>query len=271
MRYGERYVINKSDKVVIYGAATTGAIIHSVFMKEGFEVIAFVDKRADEIDSYYGLPVLNLEQTEELLKENEEIIVIIGIKNVFEHEAIARRMWGLGCDRIIFRPYDEVKGEGKEKDKILNEVYSAIMAGKIPEEAYAIEAFEEHVLQDKALIESDSDSVVADIPVYYIFTDLYKDIDILWGDIPCLGLIPHIGLFNLFQGIENEDYHEYIKFCREAALRSGGIKITKAWEESVYRNRLDVFNHMQYEWEHDRGFLLRMLFGRIITRRDILI
>lgn len=257
MRYGERYVINKSDKVVIYGAATTGAIIHSVFMKEGFEVIAFVDKRADEIDSYYGLPVLNLEQTEELLKENEEIIVIIGIKNVFEHEAIARRMWGLGCDRIIFRPYDEVKGEGKEKDKILNEVYSAIMAGKIPEEAYAIEAFEEHVLQDKALIESDSDSVVANIPVYYIFTDLYKDIDILWGDIPCLGLIPHIGLFNLFQGIENEDYHEYIKFCREAALRSGGIKITKAWEESVYRNRLDVFNHMQYEWEHDRGFFVK--------------
>ena len=111
------------------------------------------------------------------------------------------------------------------------------MAGKIPEEAYAIEAFEEHVLQDKALIESDSDSVVADIPVYYIFTDLYKDIDILWGDIPCLGLIP--------------------QFCREAALRSGGIKITKAWEESVYRNRLDVFNHMQYEWEHDRGFFVK--------------
>ena len=38
MRYGERYVINKSDKVVIYGAATTGAIIHSVFMKEDLKL-----------------------------------------------------------------------------------------------------------------------------------------------------------------------------------------------------------------------------------------
>ena len=257
MRYGERYTIDKNNKIVIYGAATTGAIIYSAFAREGFDVIAFVDKRADEIDSYYGLPVWSLEQIECLLKEHEKIIVIIGIKNVFEHEKIAKEIWGLGCKRIIFRPYDEVNGNGEEKDKDLNRIYSAILAGEIPEEACGVEAFEEQVLWDKAIIEDNDSYVIANIPVCYVFTDLYKDMDILWGDIPCLGLISHIGLFKLFNGIENEDYYEYIKFCREAALRSGGIKITKAWEESVYRNRLDVFNHMQYEWEHDRSFFVK--------------
>lgn len=257
MRYGKRYAINRNSKIVIYGAATTGAIIYSAFIQNGFDVIAFVDKRADEIESYHDRPVLNLEQAGKLFDKNIDIIAVIGIKNVFEHEKIAKKILNLGCDKIIFRPYDEVDGKGKEKDKILNEVYSNILSGEIPKEGYVIDAFGEYDLQDKAVIEDNDNYVIANIPIYYIYTDLYENVDILWGDILCLGLIPHIGLFNFFQGIENEDYHEYMKFCREAALRSGGIKITKAWEESVYRNRLDVFIHMQYEWEHDRNFFVR--------------
>lgn len=257
MKYGEKYTISKSSKIMIYGAATTGALIYSAFIKKGYNVAAFIDKRADEIEAYYCLPVLNLEQTGEFFKENKEIIIIIGIKNVFEHEKIAKKLWLLGCNKIIFRPYNEVKGVGNEKDRKLNEIYSNILAGEVPEEGYEIKGFEEQAFLDKAIIESDEQYVVADIPIYYVFTDFYKDMNILWGDIPCLGLVPHIGLFNFFLGIENEDYLEYIKFCREAALRSGGIIISKAWEESVYRNRLDVFNHMQYEWEHDRSFFVK--------------
>lgn len=257
MKYGKKYAINKTSKVIIYGAATTGAIVYSTFIRYGIEVIAFIDKRADEIESYYNLPVIDLNQTEKLIQENRDIIIVIGIKNVFEHEKIAKKICGLGCNKIIFRPYKEIKGEGSEKDKEINTIYSSILSGELPQEVYEVADFEEQSFSDKAIIETDDNYVVANIPIYYVFTDRYKDRNILWGDIPCLGLVPHIGLFNFFSGTENEDYHEYIKFCREAALRSGGIKISKAWEESVYKNRLDVFNHMQYEWEHDKGFFIK--------------
>ena len=257
MKYGKKYAISKTSKVIIYGAATTGAIVYSTFIRYGIEVIAFIDKRASEIESYYNLPVIDLNQTEKLIQENREIIIVIGIKNVFEHEKIAKKICGLGCNKIIFRPYKEIKGEGSEKDKEINTIYSSILSGELPQEVYEVEDFEEQNFSDKAVIETDDNYVVANIPIYYVFTDCYKDRNILWGDIPCLGLVPHIGLFKFFLGTENEDYHEYIKFCREAALRSGGIKTSKAWEESVYKNRLDVFNHMQYELEHDNGFFIK--------------
>lgn len=256
MECGKKYTINQRTSIIIYGAATTGALIYSTFIKEECNVIAFIDKRADEIESYYDLPVLNLEQAGELFKENKEIIVIIGIKNVFEHEKIAKELWYLGCNKIIFRPYNVVKGKGEEWDKALNKAYSNILQGEIPEEGYEIEGFEEQFFLDKAVIESDDQYVVANIPIYYVFTDR-KGKNSLWEDISCFGLVPHIGLFKFFLGIDNEDYLEYIKFCREAALKSGGIKVSKAWEESVYKNRLDVFNHMQYEWEHDRSFFIK--------------
>ena len=257
MIYGEKFDISKTSKVIIYGAATTGAIIYHNLVRLGFQVIAFIDKRADEIESYYDLPVWNLRQAETYFKENDSVITIIGIKNVFEHEKTAKKLWKIGCNRIIFRPYKEIEGNGEIQDKALNIIYDQIMKGDYPDEGYIVEKFEQFPLKDTAVVEEIDDYVIASIPRYYVFSDNYNDEKIIWGNIPCLGLVPHIGLFRLFLGQDNDDYKEYMKFCREAALRSGGIVVSKAWEDSVYNNRLDVFNHMQYSWEHDRNFFVR--------------
>ena len=116
---------------------------------------------------------------------------------------------------------------------------------------------EKKCLKDHAIILDQGDDITANIPVPYVFTDKYEDSTIIWGDIPCLGLFPHLGLFNMFDGKWNSDYVEYMQYCRRAAEKSGGVVTSKAWEASVYQNRLDVFNHMQYSWEHDRNFFIR--------------
>ncbi len=254
MYYGEKYILNDNSRIIIYGAATTGAILYHNLCNEEYRVIAFIDMRAEEIGSYYGLPVLSFAEAEKCFEQDDNIVVIVGVKNVFEHEKIARMLWEMKCNKIIFRPYNEVQGTGNACDKELNEIYDEALSGKLSY-CYIIDGFEELILKDNAVICEDSKYVIANIPSQYVFTDNYKNI--IWGDIPCLGLIPHIGLFNLFLGNENQDYKEYIHFCREAALRSGGIVTTKAWEDSVYSNRLDVFNHMQYAWEHDRSFFIK--------------
>lgn len=256
MRYGEKYILNKNSKIVIYGAATTGAILYHNLSNQGYDIVAFMDKRADEIDSYYDLPVWNFQEAEMYFETDNEIVVIIGIKNVFEHEKIARTLWGMKCNKIVFRPYNAVEGMGSIKDKELNKIYEQALHGSLSY-CYIINDYEDISLKDNAIILENNEYVIANIPSQYVFTDNYKDKNILWGDIPCLGLIPHIGLFNLFLGKQNQDYKEYICFCREAALRSGGIVTSKAWEDSVFANRLDVFNHMQYAWEHDRSFFIK--------------
>lgn len=267
MQYGELYEFDENASVIIYGAATTGKKIYQNLIKHGYQVLAFIDKRADEIDSYYDLPVLSVEQAEEIFRNNDKIISIIGIKNVFEHEKIAKQLWQSGCKRIFFRPYAVLDGNGNVEDKKLNHTYDKIIKGEFPQKGCVIEGFDEFVLIDQAIIEKDDYYVIANIPVYYVWTDNYKDQNIIWGDIPCLGLVPHIGLFNLFIGNYNKDYLEYIKFCKEAAARSGGIVISKAWEDSVYKNRLDVFNHMQYAWEHNRSFFVKNAINAVYNQK----
>lgn len=257
MLYGQAYTLNEKSTILIYGAATTGAIIYHNLVQQGFYVVAFIDKRAVEIDSYYDLPVWDMKQAQAYYKENNNVVTIIAIKNVFEHEKIARILWNLGCKKILFRPYQEVTGKGTLEDATVNEAYSKILLGEYPGEAYMVEGYEQGELTDKAILKEMNDEIIANIPAYYVFTDNYENKDIIWGDIPCFGLITHMGLFRLFAGQDNDDYEEYMKFCRQAALRSGGIVVSKAWEESVYLNRLDVFNHMEYAWEHDRDFFVR--------------
>lgn len=258
MKYGEKYQIDENSQVILYGAATTGAIIHRCFTEHGYHVAAFIDKRADEVDSYYELPVLSMQEAEKYFAKTPEAVVVVAVKNVFEHEKIAKELWQVGCDKIIFRPYAVVSGEGEPRDCMLNQAYDAILQGKFQCELYRINGFDRAALKDRAVIcEEENGYVIAHIPVHDVWTDDYEDKEIIWGDIPCLGLVPHIGLFRFFKGEENEEYEEYIKYCRQAAERSGGIVTSVTWENSVYKNRLDVFNHMQSAWEHNRDFFVQ--------------
>lgn len=258
MKYGDKYQIDLDSSVILYGAATTGAIIYQRFQERGFHVAAFIDKRADETDSYYGLPVISLGEAKEWFVKMPETVVVVAVKNVFEHETIARELWWAGCKKIIFRPYATVNGGGEEKDVILNQVYDEILKGEFRRDLYRIEGFDKPKPKDQAIIrEHENGDVVVNIPIYDVWTDDYEDKSIIWGDIPCLGLVPHIGLFRLFKGEENDDYEAYIKYCRQAAERSGGIVTSQKWENSVYKNRLDVFNHMQSAWEHNGNFFIQ--------------
>lgn len=259
MIYGENYVLQRADHILLYGAATTGAILYTNLTKSGFHVQGFIDQRADEINSYYGLPVWDAVSAGGCEK-NRNSVVIIAIKNVFEHERVAGTLWRAGFRRVIFRPGGSVCGEETEPERLLNMVYDRVMnkggIGELPP-CPEIKGIAHKTLKDHAIVLDQGDYVTANIPAPYVFTDKYEDRDIMWGDIPCLGLLPHLGLFDMFNGNWNSDYAEYMKYCRQAAEKSGGIVTSGAWEASVYQNRLDVFNHMQYSWEHDRSFFIK--------------
>ena len=259
MIYADMYTIQKEDPILLYGAATTGAILYGNLTDAGYRVAAFIDQRAHEIDSYYGLPVWDPAAAGRYA-EQYAAVVIIAIKNVFEHERIAESLWNLGFEKIIFRPYRSVCGEETETERMLNTAYDRIISREgivnIPA-CPAVTGRERQTLKDHAVILDQGDYVTANIFAPYVFTDYHENEEVLWGDIPCLGLLPHLGLFDLFNGNWNPDYAEYMKYCRQAAEESGGIVTSKAWEASVYRNRMDVFNHMEYSWEHDRNFFVR--------------
>lgn len=256
VRYGDTYSLDSSSDFLIYGAATTGAIVYKKLKELSVNVLAFVDKRANEIEQYYDLPVWDLKDLY-AYKGNKDVCIFIAIKNVFEHEKIAMELQQIGYKKIIFRPYQIVTDIGAKDDACLNGAYDSILNGQMPIQCKTIKNFSTHVLKDNAIIRDLGDYIIANIPIQYIFTDIHVDDEGIWNDIPCLGMLAHIGLFEMLNGVKNDDWQEYIKFCRNAALRSGGIITSKAWEDSVYKNRIDVFQHMQYSWEHDKEFFVR--------------
>lgn len=259
MIYAGNYTLRKQDHILLYGAATTGAILYANLTNAGYQVAAFIDQRAYEIDTYYGLPVWDVATAGRYAKQFAAV-VIVAIKNVFEHERVAGGLWDAGFEKIIFRPYRSVCGEETEAEHMLNTAYDQIIRRDgittVPPCPVVI-GREQKMLKDRAVIFDQGDYVTANIFAPYVFTDKYEDQEIRWGDIPCLGLLPHLGLFDVFNGNLNLNYAEYMNYCRQAAEESGGIITSEAWEASVYQNRMDVFNHMEYSWEHDRDFFTR--------------
>lgn len=250
-----KIVMTENREVILYGAATTGGILYKGLCKQGIYVKAFVDKRAHEIDKYQGIDVLSIEELNSI-SDKDDIVVIIAIKNVFEHEKIANLLFSGGFQNIIYRPQNTLEGRGTDNENELNKIYDYALEGKLTigmswSRKNRV-TFPE--VKDNALLCENGHMVSVRISAAFIYSDLYDNKELIWGDIPMYSLLPHLGLFRSYSGIRDDYKDLYLVFCHEAAARSGGIVTSKEWENSVLNNRLDVFQHMEYAWNNERDF-----------------
>lgn len=246
------YTLGFNDRIVLYGAASTGLIFKRILEEHGLNVVAFLDKRAEEIETFEGVPVYlpALFETENC----KEFVIIIAIKNVFEHEKIAEQFINNGFFKVIFRPYEAIMLNVSGKQNELNMVYDAIQNSNfdlnmsIP---YAtLTKSEQH---NFALIDEDEEYCTVYLPTELIFTDRL-DQEGKWNDISIFFLFPHIELFSTFAGKSKKSFDSYKGFCVEAAHKIGGIKTTESWFNSVLKQRLDVYNNMELNYELSPSF-----------------
>ena len=67
--------IGADSVFAIYGAATTGAIIYRNLVQQGLQVGCFIDRRYAEIDSYFDVPVLSVEEFAQKFDKNTTYIL----------------------------------------------------------------------------------------------------------------------------------------------------------------------------------------------------
>ena len=118
----EYFQLDKSVPLILYGAATIGRLLYQYLTGQNFRVAGFMDTRADEIGELCGLPVFSVDDD----KVSRECVIIIAVKNVFEHERIAAELQKRGYYRMIYRPYEVLGGQGNSLERELNEVYDKI-------------------------------------------------------------------------------------------------------------------------------------------------
>lgn len=239
--------IGADSVFAIYGAATTGAIIYRNLVQQGLQVGCFIDRRYAEIDSYFDVPVLSVEEFAQKFDKNT--IVIVAVKNVFAHENIVCRFIEYGYYIVVYKSKNLIKNMAGLHDQILGKVYDAVFDGsmirgcEIPlTHKIGFETFE-----DDTYVEMEDEYIRAKIPAAFVFSDKYEDKSIIWNSVNMMGLVPHLDFFSCIQGQKDHIYEDYMIYCHQAAQRSGGIVTSDKWEEGVLENRIDIYYNMELE------------------------
>lgn len=253
------FSVSENRNIVIYGAATSGKIVYDILKKNQIDIIAFIDKRADELDELYGKRIVgSIDDISDL--DKADCVVIIAVKNVFEHSKIAGTLLKSGINCILYKPYTVLIGEGTEDEKTISDCYDCLLSNQMEKLSHIPKTkdISAYVCKDSALIKEEEDYVWARVPTCLIYANKTEGEESVWGDIPILSMFPHIGLFRecLCEQAEN-GIEDYVAFCCEAARNTGGVEITERWKENVVSNRADVFRNMETAYELDKDFFLR--------------
>ena len=264
-----KFVFDKHAEIWLYGAATTGVLTYNHLKAEGYNVLGFIDKRADEISELCGLEVYSINNLLANVKSLDDVVVILTIKNVFEHYRIANNLFKNGIKNIIYYPYESIKGIPSEEQQQLYNIMDKINKRQkldkcILPKTSAINIVE---LKDQCVIGEEGEYIITYLPVNLLFTDrqqktnkvlnIKDDDDIKELDKNIMTLMPHISFFAFLLGDDNYGYEKYIDFCEKAARRIDCFEITDRWRKNVFLNRVEVFENMNKEYEKHSDFFVK--------------
>jgi hypothetical protein len=241
------FSINKNSHILIYGAMVYGRKLYKKLSTEGFRVAGFVDKRANEIENVNGLPVWTIEN----MPVNSKTVVILTIKNVFDHSIIAEQInKSKKCFKVICIHKPVLEGNGTKEQNKLASVHHALFHAdifhnpifdKIPIEVIN-NAFE---FKDYSIRSSSADRVLAYIPIEMIYSaPEINNVKYEWAEKNIMTL-PHIGLFHYFDGDirHNDILSDYVDFAKKTT-HLNGVQVTEKWAENLIDSKLKVWNSM---------------------------
>ena len=122
-------IISNNTQFYLYGYVHIAKTVGTALEKAGFQVKGYIDKRANDLKSITDRPVYSMDNTEELPKQ--ESVVIICLRNMVSHEAIAEALNQRGFKYILYLPTAlHIK---PHYEKIIRTIYNKICAGFINE------------------------------------------------------------------------------------------------------------------------------------------
>ena len=92
------FSLTKECNIAFYGALSIGNVLCKIFRSAGFHIVTFIDRRACELSTISGIPVVTIDN----IPLQKDLTVIITTKNVFDHYKIANDLLKRGVENIIF-------------------------------------------------------------------------------------------------------------------------------------------------------------------------
>lgn len=250
-----RFQFNNQVQVIIYGAGGDGRRTVLYLSELGYHVIAVIDKRADEIHEIYGVPVKGAEDLNNVYASNRNTVLIITVKNVFEHASIVRTCLGFGIHRIIYKPYPTLQGMHGVWDSI-NMAYEKIITQRIGSGCFEVIETQENMLfqeRDCLLVKNNEDKVVANVPAEMLCN---YDREISWARVPMNHFFPIIDLYKnlLNQSNNGEECCRFFLLYCGSWLSDNQLQLTEGLKHSLINSRVQVFYEMQKKCDFDRDY-----------------
>jgi len=163
------YQLKKDYKYVIYGAAFMGDFMEQGLRKAGYQVSAFLDKRADKLQMLNGIRIYHPDKFKDDDKDNT--VVIVAITNPFEHPMVARYLVDKGYKKVIYKMSSDDRYQAEYAHNLF-EIYEQILEGKISENTAVFEYADDfkNVYFEESMVVNKSDSeVVVYVPLELCF------------------------------------------------------------------------------------------------------
>lgn len=248
------YSFNKSTPIILYGAAAIGQIMYHVLSAQNYNLSGFIDKRASEMESYCNLPVWDI--SNKFLNLNS--IVIVSVKNVFEHEQIVNLLIKRGFHNLIYKSANVLNNCASQEEIAISNIYDAILDSRLIQEQDVSVTDQAHIYDyfDHAYICREGDYVYAHIPNEFVYTNNYPVDESKWGNVNIMAFFPHVRFFKFLLGDMTQNPMHYLKeYCIYTAPKN--MEITNGWKENVIRNRSMILEQMNFHSEIDPDFFLR--------------
>lgn len=253
----KKFSIKKQSEIYLYGAASIGKIVCENLLEKGYSVAGFIDKRADELKTFLDRPVISLSDVSKL---DTDAVVVVSVKNVFEHENIVQNLLNENAHNLIFKPKSVLENRATNEEIRIGDIYDAFLEAQEVDlsdinKTYAVSGY---YYKDYALQREDGEACIALIPVPFVYTNDYDPKLHKWGNVNLFGFFTHDEFFRFLSGDKETNMEYYVNdYCAYTATIQKDIEITPQWKTNVVRNRAMIYEQMSLTLELDKEFFVR--------------
>jgi len=244
------FCFSKGLQIILYGVNSNSENLYKSLTNAGYTVTAYFDRRYEELNGKYPVPVYGLEKHPFTNWDKTDVCVVIMLQNAMQHEMIAMELLRQGFHKVLFAP---MKSRVEQKTALtFRYQYNVLLSGQF-QMLREIPFLEGTILQSEldpvhSIIQDDKTFKIIWCPAELIYTNsarLCKTPESLqYADIPLCSLVPFVRMFEYLQGNRGDPgryLDEYgVNSCKYTnPLTDAAVVLQRGELLSIYKNALN--------------------------------
>lgn len=197
------FCFSKDLQIILYGVNSYSEKLYESLTDAGYTVIAYFDRRCEELNGKCPVPVYGLEKHPFADLDKTNICIIIMLQNAVQHDGIATELLRQGFHKVLFAP---MKSRLEQKAALtFRYQYNILLSGRF-QMLREIPLLEGSILQSEidavhAIIQDEKTFKIIWCPAELVYTNSARLSEIpRYASIPLYSLVPYVHMFEYLQG-----------------------------------------------------------------------